>query len=63
MDRLSRSTLLRAFFGAIALTAIGIISVSAEEDPAKYPTRPIHVIVGFTAGGGNDIIARVVGQK
>jgi tripartite-type tricarboxylate transporter receptor subunit TctC len=35
----------------------------AAEDPAKYPSRPIHIIVGFTAGGGNDIIARIVGQK
>ena len=25
--------------------------------------RPIHIIVGFAAGGGNDIIARVFGQK
>src|ERR1700744_3316057 len=38
-------------------------SALAQEDPAKYPTKPIHIIVGFTAGGGNDIIARVYGQK
>jgi len=36
---------------------------SAQEDPSKYPTRPIHIIVGFAAGGGNDIIARIFGQK
>jgi tripartite-type tricarboxylate transporter receptor subunit TctC len=47
----------------IALTATAITSAFAEEDPAKYPTRPIHIIVGFTPGGGNDIIARIVGQK
>ena len=35
----------------------------AQEDPSKYPSRPIHLIVGFAAGGGNDIIARVFGQK
>src|ERR1700749_4816933 len=35
----------------------------AEEYPARYPPKPIHIIVGFTAGGGNDIIARVYGQK
>ncbi len=35
----------------------------AAEEPAKYPSRAIHIIVGFTAGGGNDLIARIVGQK
>ena len=25
--------------------------------------RPIHIIVGFAAGGGNDVIARIYGQK
>src|SRR5260370_12438097 len=35
---------------------------SAQEDP-KYPSRAIRIIVGFAAGGGNDIIARGFGQK
>jgi tripartite-type tricarboxylate transporter receptor subunit TctC len=35
----------------------------AAEDSAKYPSRAIHIIVGFTPGGGNDLIARIVGQK
>jgi tripartite-type tricarboxylate transporter receptor subunit TctC len=43
-------------------TAVGA-RVARAEDPARYPSRPIHIIVGFTPGGGNDIIARVVGQK
>jgi tripartite-type tricarboxylate transporter receptor subunit TctC len=38
-------------------------SASAQEDPAKYPSRAIHIVVGFTPGGGNDILARIVGQK
>jgi tripartite-type tricarboxylate transporter receptor subunit TctC len=46
----------------LALTALST-TASAQEDPAKYPTRAIHIIVGFTPGGGNDIIARIVGQK
>jgi tripartite-type tricarboxylate transporter receptor subunit TctC len=35
----------------------------AQEDASKYPSRAVHIIVGFAAGGGNDIIARVFGQK
>jgi tripartite-type tricarboxylate transporter receptor subunit TctC len=35
----------------------------AQDDAAKYPTRPIHLVVGFAAGGGNDVIARIYGQK
>jgi tripartite-type tricarboxylate transporter receptor subunit TctC len=49
--------------GWIALSAIAITSAAAQENPSKYPTRAIHIIVGFTPGGSNDIIARVVGQK
>ena len=54
---------LSACLGSIALAAAAIVSASAQEDPAKYPTRAIHIIVGFTPGGGNDIIARIFGQK
>ena len=46
----------------LALLALGA-TASAQEDPAKYPTRPIHIVVGFTPGGGNDILARIVGQR
>ena len=38
-------------------------AASAQDDPAKYPTRAIHIIVGFAAGGGNDVIARIYAQK
>src|SRR5258707_1205811 len=51
------------YLGAIALALTATSSASAQENPAKYPTRAIHIIVGFTPGGGNDIIARIIGQK
>src|SRR5689334_2717642 len=46
-------------FGLTTLLSVA----QAAEDPAKYPSRAIHIIVGFTPGGGNDLIARIVGQK
>jgi len=52
---------------AIALL-VGATVVSAPahaQDPgaANYPNRPIRMIVGFAAGGGNDLFARLIGQK
>ncbi len=48
---------------AACLAALTASPVLAQEDPSKYPSRPIHIIVGFAAGGGNDMIARIYGQK
>lgn len=31
--------------------------------PQEYPVKPVRVIVGFPAGGGSDLIARVFAQK
>src|SRR5215813_8044980 len=28
-----------------------------------YPQRPVHLIVGFPAGGGTDTVARLIGQR
>jgi tripartite-type tricarboxylate transporter receptor subunit TctC len=58
-----RRSLIGKYLGLILAIATAASAASAQEDPTKYPTRPIRIIVGFSAGGGNDIIARTVGQK
>ena len=36
---------------------------SAQQQPARYPVKPIRVIVPVVAGGTNDIIGQVVGRR
>jgi tripartite-type tricarboxylate transporter receptor subunit TctC len=44
----------------LVLLAASLMPARADSD---FPNRPIRMIVGFAAGGGNDIFARLVGAK
>jgi tripartite-type tricarboxylate transporter receptor subunit TctC len=48
---------------ALAVVAAFSMQPAWAQSEANYPTKPIRVIVGFAAGGGNDLFARLVGQK
>jgi tripartite-type tricarboxylate transporter receptor subunit TctC len=50
---------------ALALTALSalMLAISSAAAQSDYPNRPIKFVVGFAAGGGNDIFARLVGAK
>ena len=56
----TRRTAVKAL--AAALAAFGLHATPALAQ-ADYPSRPIKIIVPYAAGGGVDILARLVGQQ
>jgi tripartite-type tricarboxylate transporter receptor subunit TctC len=45
---------------AAALAALAVALPASAQD---YPTKPVRIMVGATAGGGTDVIARRLGEK
>jgi tripartite-type tricarboxylate transporter receptor subunit TctC len=58
-----RNASLAAALLAGAICAVAGVPTAGAQDAANYPSRAIRIVVGFTAGGGNDLLARLVGQK
>jgi tripartite-type tricarboxylate transporter receptor subunit TctC len=51
----------RAFLRLAAVAALPIFARPASAQ--AYPTRPVRLIVGYSAGGTADIVARIVAQR
>src|SRR5262249_30560890 len=57
VTRHARRRILSLAVGAMALPALLGIAWGQT-----YPSHPVRLIVGFAAGGSNDIVARLMGQ-
>ena len=42
---------------------LAMACLCADAGAQAYPDKPVRIVVAFPAGGGTDIVARVVGQK
>ena len=55
---------MKAWIATAAIVAVGaLIGVQGRAVAGDYPNRPITLIVPYPAGGGNDVIARLVATK
>ncbi len=58
-----RRRLLQLAAGAVALPAVSRLArAQSSQAGTPYPTRPVHLIVGFAAGSAVDISARLAAQ-
>jgi len=55
--KLPRRNFLHLAAGAVALPAVSRIAQAQT-----YPTRPLHLTLGYAPGGAPDIVARLIGQ-
>ncbi len=46
-----------------ACIALFACAAGAQEPAARYPSRPVKIIVGYSPGGSNDVVARIIARR
>lgn len=49
--------------GVLAAALVSVAAGASAQGATNYPAKPIRYLVGYTPGGGADMLARAVGQK
>jgi len=49
--------------GLLAFSGAVLLAISVVAHSQAYPGRPVRLLVGYSPGGGNDIVARIVAAR
>lgn len=47
----------------LVAASVALAGLCAALPAAAFPTKPVRIVVGFSPGGSNDIVARLIGPK
>ena len=51
-----------AFIGA-SIGALLLVATAHAQTPERYPSRPVRMVIPYAAGGGPDVVARIIADR
>ena len=53
----------KMILAAVLMAGLQVLPGPLQAQTQTFPAKPVRIVVGYSAGGGNDVIMRIVGQK